>query len=665
MPAARRRAWWRIGISAVIAANAMTMALAVNTSEVDPLTARRLHLAVLAAVLVVFGLLGWPLLQNAVRELRRKRLTLEALFLAGIGGAMGASLVATFLGVGDVYYEVAAILLVVYSLGQQISRTARDRAVTAVTDWLPGLATCQVVGPDGATREVPADSVQPGDLVRVLPGRTLAADGVIEVGEGFVREAEWTGEFFAVVRRPGDQVWAGSSSVDATLIIRATAPGGSRRIDGVVQAVERARAEPATLQRQADRFIQVFLPVVVVIALATLVGWSWAAGWKLGLFHAMAVLVVACPCALGLATPVALWAALGRLARRGLVVRHGPAVEALAQADTVVFDKTGTLTESRTRLVDLVTAPPTGWDRDGIRLVLAAVERHSQHPVARAFEDVVPAGPVPVVDAVRVLPGRGVEGRVARGHGRPGGLIRIGLPRGVLTTPEQEATWRILAGRLRGRELGREVCAVLDGAVVAAAVVAERLRPGWSETAGALASMAVTPVLMTGDVAERAAIPGMGEVHAGLSPEEKLSLVREFQAGGRRVVFVGDGINDAAAMAAAQVSVAVASGAELAVEVGECTWHGGDLRVLPWALALARETVTAIRGNLRFAAGYNLVGVSLAAAGLLHPVVAALLMTCSSLIVTWRAASLGLGDLDAPGTERAPLGETVPVEEGG
>jgi len=659
MPAERRRAWWRIGISAVIAANAMTLALAVNTTEMDALTARRLHLAILAAVLVVFALLGWPLLRNALRELGRGRVTLEALFLLGIGGAMGASLVATFAGVGDIYYEVAAILLVVYSLGQQISRTAQDRAVAAVKDWLPGLASCEVVQADGSTREVPAGTVQPGDRVRVHPGRTVAADGVVEEGEGFVREAEWTGEFFAVVRRPGDLVWAGSASVDATLTLRATAPGGDRRIDGIVQAVERARAAPATLQRQADRFIQVFLPLVAALALATFVGWSRAAGWTVGLFNAMAVLVVACPCALGLATPVALWAALGRLARRGMVVRHGVAVESLAQVDTVVFDKTGTLTESRTRLVDLVTAPPPGWDRDGIRALLAAVQSRSQHPVARAFEEHAPAaGPAFRVSSVRVLPGRGVEGAVAPSAGRPGAVIRIGLPDGLLETPQQQA-WQELAGRLRGRELGRELCATLDGRLVAAAVVAERVRAGWPETAAALAHMGLTPVLMTGDRPERAAALGVGESYAGLTPEEKLTLVKRMQNEGRRLAFVGDGINDAAAMAAAPVSVAVASGADLAVEVGDVTWHGGDLRVLPWAVATARETVSTIKANLRFAAGYNLAGVTLAAAGILHPVVAALLMTCSSLIVTWRAAALGQGDLDS--SEKLPSLDLAPA----
>lgn len=632
---ANRPAWVRLAVGGFIAANTMTASLAFNLSEVVPEVRRAGHLAILAATLVTMGLLGWPLLRAAWREMRAGRITLEAMFLVGITGAFTASLLATVRGEGAVYYEIVSILLVVYSLGQMVAGVAQRRALAAAAAWAPQVVTCEVETPAGR-RRVPVAEVGPGDVAVVPPGGVIPVDGEVVAGEGFVREAEMTGEPLAVVRRPGDRVLAGTHCLDAALKVRATSPGTARRLDRIVAAVERARAAPTRLERAADRAIRFLLPAVLGVAAATFVGWTLAVSWATGLFNAMAVLLVACPCALGLATPLAVWVTMGRLAARGVVVRAGEAVERLACVDTAVLDKTGTLTEPVATLVDLVVHGRKPTARRRALALLETVERASGHPLAAAFVGVggAPAAAV-AVEAVRVLPAVGVEARLREGGQAAVATVQVGRPEALVAAAERPRLHQ-LQGRLRGE--GREVVLVVDGRVAALARVAERLRSSWGAALAEFGRLGIRTVVMTGDVAERARAVGADAVLANLTPEDKFEKVRALQAEGRRVLFVGDGVNDAAAMAAADVSVAVSGGTDLAAEVGSATWAGGDLTALPWALAEARRTLRLVRSNIAFAAAYNLAGVALAAAGMLHPVVAALLMTCSSLIVTWRAA---------------------------
>lgn len=647
MAASDRATWWRIGIGAVIAANSMTVDLAINTSEADPRTRLLVHLGVLVATAVVVALLGAPLLAGAWRQARQWRLTLEAMFVLAVGGSLVASLVAMMSGEGAVYFEVAAILLVVYSLGQELGRTAQRRALDAVEGWQRELATCQLVSADGRVRTVPVSEVQVGQTVEVQPGRLIAVDGVVTDGESFVREATLTGEHLAVVRRSGDRVWAGTHAVDGLLRVEATSPGSARRIDAILAAVERARAAPGRLQRTADRFIGVFLPLVSAVALLTGLGWGVARGPMEGLFNAMSVLLVACPCALGLATPLAMWRALAALAQRGLVPHAADAVERLAGVRTVVMDKTGTITESRSRLVDMVVPSGGRLSPAELRALLARVEAGNPHPLAAAFAELRDEGDTAWRPArVRLVPGVGIEAEVAEATGRSV-VIAIGTPVRLCDTARCSAAWDTLRARWHAGARGQEVAVLVDGELAAAALVGERPRPGWGELRERLAVQRIDLLVMSGD--PEAARVGLGEMEvlAGLGPEEKLGRVQRLEADGQRVLFVGDGVNDAAAMAASHVSIAVGEGAELAKDVASFSWHGHHLADLAAGLEAGRAAVATIRSNLRFAAAYNLTGVALAAAGVLHPIVAALLMTCSSLIVTWRAAGLGGADEDA------------------
>jgi heavy metal translocating P-type ATPase len=651
MASADRAAWWRIGLGAVLAVNSMTVDLAINTSEADPWTRTAIHIGVLVVTVVVFVLLGAPLAAASWREARRRRLTIEAMFVLAIGGSLGASLVAMLRGEGAVYFEVAAILMVVYSLGQQLGRTAQRRAVEASDAWQRELASCQLVEADGRVRAVPVAELQAGQVVEVQPGRLIPADGKVVTGEAFVRETTLTGEHFAVVRRPGDQVWAGTHAVDGLLQVRASSTGTSRRIDAILAAVEHARATPGHLQRQADRFIAIFLPAVASVSVLTGVGWGLARGWSVGLFNAMAVLLVACPCALGLATPLAVWRALGALARRGLVPHAADAVERLAAARTVVLDKTGTITESASFLADLVTHPDAGLSSHELLDLLARVEAGNPHPLAVAFAG--RGGGTASTwrpERVRVTPGTGLEAEMVdtRDHRM---VLTLGAPARLCAEGEPATTWAALRQRLHPGVRGQEVAVLLDGRVAAVALVAERPRPGWDAVRHAFRDLGLDLVVMSGD--PEAARAGLGDVEvlAGLGPEGKLAEVQRRQEAGHPVLFVGDGVNDAAAMAASFVSVAVQEGAELTREVATLSWHGRHLQDLAAAVAESRVAVRTIRSNLRFAAAYNLTGVTLASAGILHPIVAALLMTCSSLVVTWRAAGLGEdGEADASGT---------------
>jgi heavy metal translocating P-type ATPase len=618
----------------LIAANAMTLSLAVSSSEITDGDWRRLQWVLLGLAVASMVVLGWPLARNAARAFARRRITIEAIFLTGIIGAMAGSIQSMATGLGESYFEIVTVLLVVYLFGQQLTGQVQEKAVRAAIDWAPGLDSCLVASAGGGVERVPIEKVRPGWKVVVPPGSMIAVDGRVESGEAFVRESEMTGEPFVVAKRPGDPVWAGTHCVDAKLTVTATTAGRARRIDQILEAVDRARTMPSSIQAQADRLVAWFLPAVIAAAAATFGFWSLVDGSMVALLNAMAVLLVACPCALGLATPLVQWAAIARLAGRGMVVRNADSIEALAAVRRVVFDKTGTLTDPSIRLVDMAVKPPPGMEKRGLLSLIDAVESVAQHPVSKAFAGLAGGGKGWSVAAMTVLPAAGVKAEVS-GPGGFSGEVTIGAADRLGV--DDSAAWRELRNQLSGPAGSREVAVTVEGEVVAAALVDERLRSSWPDALAALRARHRPSVVLTGDSRERAVVTGADDVESQLGPEEKLARVEELRRRGEIVLFVGDGVNDAAAMAAADLSIAVATGADLASEVADIVWFGEDLRSIPWALDVGERSVRTVRGNLLLAAGYNTAGIALAAAGLLHPVAAALLMTCSSLLVTWRA----------------------------
>lgn len=630
--------WVRLAIGAFLGGNAMIVGLSINVSAMPARERLFVEIALLGSTVVVFELLGRRLLSKVREAISNREITFEFLFLSGILGALGISIASMIRGAGPVYFEVASLLLVVYAAGDKLGRISRRRGLERARSWAVDETTCRIRTDCGHTRTVPLEEVEVGDVVRVEPEETIPVDGTIVTGDGFVRDAHVTGESLSTVKRPGDRVWAGSDVLDASLAIETDAAKGERTIDAIRTSVEAAWAEPSEWQAEADRIVQWFFPFVMAATAATFAYWSWSGAWQEALFHSLSVLLIACPCALGFAVPLAVWMTLGRYADAGLVADGGDVVERLARCDVALFDKTGTLTDSAGRLVDVVGRSDVA-DRTTALALAHTLEQGSDHPVAAAFRGSLP---VEIDDArwqlleSRSIPGAGIRGRVS--DRETGETYEVVVGTEALVPEGESEAFEAAVDRLRGREGARRIAIVVDDRVAGAAAVAERPAETIDETLEALRDLDVRPMLVTGDRPERAEQLGFDEVYAEFKPDEKAELVRELTDDGHRVLVVGDGVNDASAMAEAEVAVASADGSELTLDVADATWHGFDPTDLATALERAREAVSLIHSNLGWAVVYNVVGIGAAAAGLLHPVFAAVLMVGSSLFVTWRTA---------------------------
>lgn len=616
-----------MAIAAVVAAQSMIFGLAINLSPPTGTARIVLHGALAASAVAVFLLAGIPLLRSSWAAARSGRIVFDQLFLAGILAAFAASVHCTLTGTGHVYYEIVAILIAIYTFGALLTDARRREALAIGGDLGNEFSRCEVALPSGERIHEEVAAIAPGTLTVVSAGQPICVDGIVEKGCSFVTEATLTGEPFPIVKRSGDPVRAGSYAVDGQLFVRTTASGTARGLDGLLTALREAQAQPSRLQREADKLASWFLPGVLVVAAATFCFWTLTTGWTHGLFNALAVVLVACPCAMGIATPVAIWSALAAMARKGLVARNPDLVEKLAGADVAVFDKTGTLGEETMSAVDFLTVP--GFNREELRAQAAAVEAASEHPIARAFRPFLL--PEIVASGVRSLPGVGITGQTGR-H-----VLAIG---NLSTVPDCQ---RETANQLLGDSTAGEgafthpVYIVRDDQLAGIAILREKLRGGARATLERLESLGLRTTIMTGDRPEAAAAHDLPNVRAGLSPEQKASLVCDLQSEGHRVLFVGDGINDSAALARADVAIAISSGAPLARNTADAELAGNDLESIADAILVARQSVASIRSNLRFAACYNIVGIALAAAGFLHPVAAALIMLASSFTVTSRA----------------------------
>ncbi len=645
--------WIRLGLALVLAGQSMVFGLAINISSpaYGSTSYYWLHGALIASALVSIGLLGPRLARESWAAARVGRITVEALFVVTCLGALVGSLIATFTGVGSVYYEVVAIVLAVYSVGKRIGGLSRDRVLREIAGYRETFDRARRRSPEGEDMWVPTRSVQKGDRVRVDPGEPVPVDGIVDSGDGFVEQSQLTGEPIPVRAHPGSEIHAGSWSVDGTFLIRTDRTVGERRIDEILSLVEEARAKPSRLQTWADRTIGWFFPFVVLSAFGVFLGWFFAgAGWAEALFNAMAVLLVACPCALGLATPIAVWRSLFELANQGLLCRHGETLDALAKTRRIFFDKTGTLSDARLVVRDFQIDPSSPHPPDRLRQWVAAIESEQEHPVARALASIANPGGVSVLER-RILPGRGIEGRI-RQDGQTFSLS-IGpaegdpenpapsphfkdLPENAKTTatlPKADTEPVASGSGLPSRYLRVRV----EGRPAARILVEEALRGGSEETLGALHDRSIAVEILSGDPNSSWKQIGGVSVEGSLSPEEKANRVRDSIRRGEEPLFVGDGINDTPAMAAGAASISIAEGAALPRGTADAVLTSNDLARIPQAIDLARRVHAGVAGNIRFAVFYNVIGISLAAAGVLHPVVAALLMLASSATVSIRA----------------------------
>ena len=615
----------------------------------------------LALALPVCTWAAWPFYQRAWRSVRSGHLNMFTLIGMGVGVAFGYSLVATLApdlfpaawrvdGHVGVYFEAAAVIVTLVLLGQVLELRARSQTGAALRGLL-GLApkTALRLTPCGHERDVALDEVQVGYKLRVRPGEKVPVDGVVLEGTSSIDESMVTGEAVPVAKAEGDEVIGGTVNGSGGFVMEARHVGADTLLSRIVGLVAEAQRSRAPIQRVADAAAGVFVPAVIAAAVLTFVVWALV-GPEPRLAHALvsavAVLIIACPCALGLATPMSIMVATGRGARIGVLFRNAEAIERLRDVDTLVVDKTGTLTEGRPAVVRVHIAPGGSLSEDALVCAAASLERGSEHPLAGAVLRAAETRGLELqeVEAFEAVPGKGVQGTV---DGRPVALGNRAMMDALavdLASVETDASAEEAAART-------VVFVAVEGALAGFLAVADPIKESTPEALAGLRAENVRVVMLTGDneatAAAVAAELGITEVHAGVLPDQKAEVVARLQAEGRIVAMAGDGINDAPALAVADVGVAMGTGTDVAMETAGVTLVKGDLRGILRARRLSRETMANIRQNLFFAFAYNALGVPVAA-GVLYPVfgvllspmIAAAAMSMSSVSVIGNALRL-------------------------
>ncbi|MEU1911115.1 heavy metal translocating P-type ATPase [Streptomyces massasporeus] len=612
----------------------------------------------LAAPVVTYA--AWPFHKAAFTNARHGAATMDTLISVGTSAAFLWSLWALFLGTagtpgmthpfeltiertdgaGNIYLEAAAGVTAFILAGRYFEARAKRKAGAALRALLElGAKDVTVLRAGGREQTVPVAELRAGDRFLVRPGEKIATDGTVEEGSSAVDASMLTGESVPVEVGAGDPVTGATINVGGRLVVRATRVGADTQLARMARLVEDAQNGKAAAQRLADRISAVFVPVVIALALGTLGFWLGnGVGLTAAFTAAVAVLVIACPCALGLATPTALMVGTGRGAQLGILIKGPEVLESTRRVDTVVLDKTGTVTTGRMTLLAVHTAEGTE-EADVLRLA-GALEHSSEHPIARAVADgaLEKLGALPTPEDFANVPGLGVQG-VVEGHAVLVGRERL-LADWAMRLPEGLA-----AARTAAEEAGRTAIAVAwDGEARAVLEVADAVKDTSAEAVGRLRALGLTPILLTGDneaVARSVAREvGIEEVVAEVLPQDKVDVVKRLQAEGRSVAMVGDGVNDAAALAQADLGLAMGTGTDAAIEAGDLTLVRGDLRAAADAIRLARRTLGTIRSNLFWAFAYNVAALPLAASGLLTPMIAGAAMAFSSVFVVGNSLRL-------------------------
>jgi Cu+-exporting ATPase len=649
----RRRFWLTLPLTVIV----VVLAMAAHRPAGGGLPGQNWIELVLASPVVLWA--GRPFLARCVQSIRNRSPNMWTLIGIGVTAAYLYSVVATVApglfpaafavhGRVGVYFEAAAAIVSLTLLGQVLELRARSQTSDAIKSLL-GLApkTARRIGTDGAEQDVPLAHVHVGDMLRVRPGEKVPVDGVVLEGESAVDESMLTGEPVPVTKRPGDKLIGATINAGGSLVMRSEKVGSQTMLAQIVQMVAQAQRSRAPMQRLADVVAGYFVVIVFAIAVLTLLLWGWfgpAPSWGYGFVNAVAVLIIACPCALGLATPMSIMAATGRAATQGILFRDAAAIEDMRKVDTLIVDKTGTLTEGKPAFDSVLAAP--GFDRQDVLQAAASIDQGSEHPLAQAIvaEARRQGLALDKPEAFESSSGIGVRGSL---RGQPAALGNTAL------MDIERIDWKPLqaeAERLRGEGASVMYLAV-GGRLMGLLAVSDPVKASTPEALATLQQAGMAVIMATGDgittARSVAARLGISEVHGEVKPQDKLALVERLQAQGRAVAMVGDGINDAPALARANVGIAMGTGTDVAIHSAHVTLVKGDLRAIARARLLSQETVRNMRQNLTFAFVYNALGIPLAAGllypftgQLLSPMIAALAMSLSSVSVITNALRL-------------------------
>ena len=594
--------WRRLALAIVLTAPVALLAM------VSPLQFSGWEWVALALSTPVVFWSGLGFHRAALQSARHLAATMDTLISLGTVAAWLWSSVVLVGGLdADTYFEVAAVITTLILLGRYLEARAKSRSSEAIRKLLELGAKEARVLRDGHEVLVPIDQLQVGDLFVVRPGEKIATDGIVVEGQSAIDQSLLTGESLPVEVEPDDDVAGATINTYGRLVVRATKVGADTALAQIARLVEAAQSGKAPVQRLADRVSSIFVPVVIAISLATLAGWLLLDSSAADAFTAaVAVLIIACPCALGLATPTALLVGTGRGAQLGILIKGPEILEQTRRIGTIVLDKTGTVTEGKMELAEL--EPLNGAKRAQVLRLAGAVEAASEHPIAQAVADAArhELGELPPVSEFRNLPGTGVRG-VVEGH-----EVEVGRTDGSITV-----AW--------------------DGVPRATLRVRDTVKPSSAEAIAELKRLGLTPILLTGDseeTAKRVAEEvGVEQVRAEVHPDEKVAVIKALQQAGEVVAMVGDGVNDAPALAQSDLGLAIGTGTDVAIEASDITLVSGDLRAAVDAIRLARRTLRTIKGNLFWAFAYNIAAIPLAAAGLLNPLIAGAAMAFSSVFV--------------------------------